>query len=109
MALASKKSRGVGTTFVTAGGYAVPSSKCAVAIGITVANITSFDIAVDVTVYDGTTDTYIVKGATVVAGQAQVFSGGDAKLVLNSGESIRVKSNTAASADVILSILEDDV
>ena len=65
-------------------------------------------IAVDVVITDtsGGTSVYLVKGATVPVGGALVPVGGDQKIVLETTDIIKVTSDTASSADVIVSVLE---
>ena len=101
-----KVSRGVGTTLTAVGAYTVPSSTSVAAVGLTVANISAAAIAVDITLNDGTNDTYIVKSAPIPAGGTLVAVGGEQKVVMNTGDSIKVKSDVAASCDVVLSLLE---
>lgn len=97
-------SRAVGTTAIVIGGYT--ASTAATVIGLSVANITTGTIQVDVMLFDDTNSTYIVKGMDVVQGSSQVVVGGDQKLVLPVGYSVKVKSSLASSADVIMSLLE---
>ena len=101
-----KLSRGVGTSAVTIGSYTVPASTSVAAVGLSAANITTAAIAVDIILNDGTNDTYIVKAAPIPAGGTLVAIGGEQKVVMNTGDSIKVVSNTASSCDVILSLLE---
>jgi len=49
---------------------------------------------------------YIVKGAVVPVGGALVPVGGDQKVVLETGDALKVVSSDATSADVIASVLE---
>ncbi len=100
--------RGVGTT-ATAVGAAVAASTETTLIGMTIANITSGVINVTVTLTDnaGTPNvTNLVKDAPVPTGGSLVVLGGDQKVCLMTGDIIKVKSNTASSADVIMSFLE---
>ena len=75
-------------------------------IGLTVSNITTSDVNVDVFVNSGGNDFYIVKGATIEPGSALVPIGGDQKLVLEQSNFIRVQSDTTSSVDVTISVLE---
>ena len=88
--------------------YTVPASTTTTVIGLTVANITASAITVDVVITDTseTTDVYLVKGAAVPVGGALVPVGGDQKIVLETTDIIKVTSDTASSADVIVSVLE---
>lgn len=101
-----KVQRQVGTSLTSVGSYTVGANTQSTLIGLTVANITASNIVVDVALNDGTNDTYIVKNATVLPGGALVAVGGDQKIVLEPGDSIRVKSDAATSADVVMSLLE---
>ena len=101
-----KISRNVGTTAVVIGSYTVPASTQVAAVGLTCANTTAAAITVDIMLNDGTNDTYIVKAAPIPAGGTLVAVGGEQKVVMNTGDSIKVASNTASSCDVILSVLE---
>ena len=100
--------RGVGTT-ATAVGAAVAANTETTLIGMTIANITSGVINVTVTLTDnaGTPNvTNLVKDAPVPTGGSLVVLGGDQKVCLVTGDIIKVTSNTASSADVIMSFLE---
>jgi hypothetical protein len=88
--------------------YTVPASTTTTVIGLTVANIVASNITVDVVVTDtsGGTSVYLLKGATVPVGGALVPVGGDQKIVLEATDIIKITSDTASSADVIVSVLE---
>jgi len=101
-----KTSRSIGTSATTVGSYTVGASTATTVIGLTCANTTTTAITVDVTHNDGANDTYIVKGATVPSGGSLVVVGGDQKVVLEAGDSVKVTSSAASSCDVIMSILE---
>ena len=94
---------GTGATDV---GAVVGASTQTTLIGMTVANITSGVISVTVTLGDGTNTTNIVKTAPIPTGGSLVVLGGDQKVVLMTGDKITVTSDTASSADVIMSFLE---
>ena len=75
-------------------------------VGIHVANVTSSQITVEVYINDGSDDIHIVKDAPIPAGSSlQVLDGG-AKIVMESGDALKVKSNTASSADVWVSVVD---
>ena len=88
--------------------YTVPASTTSTVIGLTVANRHSSAITVDVVVTDtsASASVFIVKAATIGVGSALVPIGGDQKVVLETGDIIKITSNTASSADVIVSVLE---
>ena len=105
-AFKNKTQRQIGTSLTAIESYTVGGSTETTVIGLTISNTTTSVIEVDATLNDGTNDFYIVKNAPVPAGGALVAVGGDQKVVMMPGDSIKVKSNTATSADVIMSILE---
>lgn len=102
----NRKSRNIGTSATTVGGYTVPAATVATVIGFSVANVTENIIKVSVAIRNGADDFYILKNADIIPGQAHVLVGGDQKLVLMTGESVRVTSDTATSVDAVMSILE---
>lgn len=106
MAFKRKLQASVGTVITAVGGYTVPVNTQTTVIGLAVANLTANNIFVDISLYDGVTDYHIIKGAPVPVGGTLVVVGGDQKVVMEPGDSIRVVSDTAASADVIMSVLE---
>ena len=91
-------SASVGTGATTT--YTVPSSTTAVVIGCNVANRTTSQIAVDVQC----AGVYLVKGAPIPANSA--LSVLDGKIILEAADTVVVTSDTASSADVIVSVLE---
>ena len=97
--------RAVGTGATDVGAVVVADCQTTL-IGMTVANITSGVISVTATLHDGTNTTHIVKDAPIPTGGSLVLLGGDQKVVLMTGDKITVTSNTASSADVIMSFLE---
>ena len=101
-----KTSRSIGTSAVTVGSYTVGASTATTVIGLSCANRTTASITVDVTHNDGSNDTFLVKQATVPSGGSLVVVGGDQKVVLQTGDSIKVTSSAASSCDVMMSILE---
>tara|TARA_R110002020_G_scaffold250915_3_gene464813 strand:- start:1106 stop:1441 length:336 start_codon:yes stop_codon:yes gene_type:complete len=89
--------------------YTVPSSTTTTVIGLTCANVTSTSpIKVSIRVYDdsGSAYFYVVKNAEIYEGGALVAVGGDQKLVLETGDIVRVSSDTASSVDTIISVME---
>ena len=101
-----KLSANVGTTSTAVGSYTVGASTTTIVVGLTVCNRSGSTINVDVTLNNGSTDYFIVKGAPISAGGALVPIGGEQKIVLTTGDSIKVRSDSATSADAILSIME---
>lgn len=95
-------SQQVGTSAATI----VTASTATTVIGMTVANVTASPITVSVYIVVSSDTYYLVKDATVPVGGSLVPIGGDQKLVLETGDSLRVISSAATSADVIASVLE---
>jgi len=96
---------GVGTGAATT--YTCPSSTETTIIGLTVANIHTAQIEVDVQLENNDGDNvYLIKAAPIPVGSSLVVVGGEQKVVMNADDVLKVTSNTATSADVALSILE---
>ena len=119
----NKISKGVGTSFfhigaanpITGGGsqtgaYTVGADTQTTVIGLSVSNVTSSSVDVDVQLSSAagseTNDVRIVKGIPIPSGSTVVLVGGDQKLVMETGNLLKVKSSAAASLDVVMSILE---
>lgn len=101
-----KLQRSIGTSLTAVGSYTVGASTEVTVIGLDLSNTTASQILVDVTLNDGTNDTYIIKQAPIPSGGSLVVVGGDQKVVLETNDSIKVKSDTASSVDAVMSILE---
>jgi hypothetical protein len=109
-AFKSETDTGVGTSPATI--YTCPASTQTTIIGLTCANIVTSQIEIDVQL-DASTRTsgaedsvYIIKDAPIPVGSSLVVVGGEQKIVMEPGDTIKVTSNTASSADVAMSILE---
>ena len=101
-----KTSRSIGTSATIVGSYTVGASTATTVNGLSCANRTTAAITVDVVHNDGSNDTFLVKQATVPSGGSLVVVGGDQKVVLQTGDKIKVTSSAASSCDVMMSILE---
>jgi hypothetical protein len=102
-----KLSRGVSSSLVSVNNYTVPASTQVTVIGLVLSNVANgVTNYVTATHYDGTADTYLVKDAPVLQGASLVVVGGEQKLVLEAGDSVRVSSTLANGVDVVMSILE---
>jgi hypothetical protein len=76
-------------------------------VGIYVANVTSSSVLASVYINDGTNDIYLIKDAPIPAGSAlQVLDGGS-KVIVQSGDVLKVISDTASSLDVWVSAVDD--
>ena len=106
----SETDASIGTSAATV--FTCPSSTQSTIIGLSVANRTTAQILVDVQLdasgrTSGAEDSvYLVKAAPVPAGSSLVVIGGDQKVVMEPGDEIVVTSDTASSADVVLSHLD---
>ena len=75
-------------------------------VGISVANVLTSAVNASVFINDGTNDFYLVKNAPIPAGSAlQVLDGG-AKVVVQSGDILKVVSDTASSLDTWISTVD---
>ena len=101
-----KLERNIGTTLTQIDSYAVAANTETTLIGLTIANTTAAAVDVDVTLNNGTNDTYLVKTAPIPSGGSLIAVGGDQKVVLEPNDMIKVKSSASSSVDVIMSLLE---
>ena len=91
--------RNVGTSAVTV--FTADSDDAVV--GINIANVTSSQIKIDVFIEVSSANYYLVKDAPIPSQSAIQILDGGAKFVLQSGDALKVQSDTASSADVWLS------
>jgi hypothetical protein len=93
----------IGSSLTTV--YTTPASTTTVMIGGVVSNTTVANTNVTVVTGDGTNDINLTGIDTVVpAGAALSFI--DGKIVLQAGDTIKVKSSVSGAADVHISIME---
>ena len=75
-------------------------------VGISVANVTASAVVASVYINDSSNDIYLVKDVSIPSGSAlQVLDGG-AKFVVQSGDALKVVSDTASSLDVWVSAVD---
>ena len=92
--------------------YTCPASTQTTVIGLSISNIVTSQILVDVQLdasarTSGAEDSvYLGKDAPIPVGSSLVVVGGDQKVVMEPGDVIKVTSDTASSADVVLSHLD---
>ena len=101
-----KTSRDIGNTLTSVGGYTVPGSTTATVIGLSLSNTTSQSVSADVALNDGVNDTYLIKNVLLPKGSTLVVVGGEQKVVLETGYTIKIKSTSISSIDAVLSVLE---
>ena len=106
----SETDKEIGTSTATV--FTCASSTETTIIGLSVANRVSSQILIDVEL-DASSRTsgaedkvFLVKDAPIPVGGSLVVVGGDQKLVMEPGDAIKVTSDTASSADVVLSHLD---
>ena len=77
-------------------------------VGIRLANITTSQIEVDVAITNSgnTVQAYIIKNAPIPAGSSLELIDGGSKIVLQSGDKLRAKSNATDSLDVVVSAVD---
>jgi hypothetical protein len=103
-----KTDTAVGTTLTSV--YTVPASTTTVMIGAVLANILASQIKVDVKIVTASSsgenadDVYLVKDLPIPNGSS--FELIEGKVVLETGDIVKVESDTASSLDVALSVLE---
>ncbi len=75
-------------------------------VGISVSNVTASSVIASVYINDSSNDIYLIKDAPIPAGSSlQVLDGG-AKFVVQSGDALKVISDTASSLDVWVSTVD---
>jgi len=84
--------------------YTVPSSTRAVVIGLTLANTSSSQITASIKLSAGQT-VYLAKDIPIPSGSSFEYMGGN-KIIMLTGNTISVSSNTADSLDTVLSFME---
>jgi len=104
-----KTKASIGTSLVVV--YTVPASTTAVIIGLTVANIVGSSVNASAQITSTTVDVetnapvYFIKDIPLPSGSAVEIMSGN-KIVLQAGDIVKVKSNTASALDATLSIME---
>ncbi len=75
-------------------------------VGIRLGNVTTNMIKVDAYINDGTNDIMLVKDAPIPAGSSLELIDGGSKIIVQSGDRLYVKSDTASSCDVWVSAVD---
>ena len=84
--------------------YTVPASTTTVVIGLTLANTASSQITESIKLSAGQT-VFLAKDIPIPSGSAFEYMGGN-KIVMQTGHTLSVVSNTADSLDTVASIME---
>ena len=94
----------IGTS--TADVYTVPASTVAVIIGCNLSNKTGDQVNASLIINKAVgDDVYLIRNIPIPNGSAFEFNAGN-KIILETGDKIQVVSDTAASIDAIISVLE---
>ena len=93
----------IGTTAVNI--VTTAASTQTTVIGLSVANIITSPVTCDVYITRSSVNYYLIKNGLVPAGGTLVIIGGDQKVVLTPADILRVVSSSAASVDVVTSVL----
>lgn len=98
----------VTTSLAEALSNAAASSKVLKLNTVRAANVDSGGAAVtlDLSLYRGSTHTYLIKGAVVSSGKALVVSDKNEYLYLEEGDALYAKASTATSADLTINYEE---
>jgi hypothetical protein len=75
-------------------------------VGIHMTNTATNAITVDAYIANGGTNYYLIKGAPIASGGALQLLDGGAKVVVQSGDRLYVKSDTASSLDCWVSAVD---
>lgn len=87
--------------------YTCPAATQTTLIGMTLANKSNTTtVSANVFLTRSAVDYAIISNATIPTGSALVPVGGDQKIVLQAGDSIKVTTSTASAVDAIVSLLE---
>lgn len=101
-----KVQKDIGITPIKINNYTVAASVSTTIIGLILSNTTNTQITIDATLNDGSIDYYLIKNAPINVGGSLILIGGDQKVVINTGDSVKITSSAATSCDAIMSILE---
>ena len=94
--------RNVGTSDVTL----ITGGDFDAVFGIRCCNVLTSTIEVDVFIENGGNDHFIAKGVVVPPNSAIELIQGGAKIVLENGDVLKAKSNTASSLDIVTSFID---
>lgn len=76
-------------------------------VGVNISNTTGSAVNASVYITNSTLDYYLIKNAPIPAGSAlQVIDGG-AKIIVQSGDALKIVSDTATSLDTVVSTVDD--
>ena len=94
--------RNVGTSEVTL----ITGGDFDAVIGIRCCNVVTSTILVDVFIENSSNDHFLAKNVSVPPNSAIELIQGGAKIVLENGDVLKAKSNTASSLDIVTSFID---
>ena len=95
--------RNVGTSEVTL----ITGGDFDAVIGIRCCNVVTSTILVDVFIENSSNDHFLAKNVSVPPNSAIELIQGGAKIVLENGDVLKAKSDTASSLDIVTSFIDD--
>ena len=95
--------RNVGTSEVTL----ITGGDFDAVIGIRCCNVVTSTILVDVFIENSSNDHFLAKDVSVPPNSAIELIQGGAKIVLENGDVLKAKSDTASSLDIVTSFIDD--
>jgi hypothetical protein len=96
----------IGATTTSIGGYNVGAGVGAVVLSVSLSNQNPQAIIANVIINNGTTDFYLLRKAPILSGATIVPVGKPQKIILQTGDSIRV--NASGNVAAYMSIMETD-
>ena len=75
-------------------------------VGIRLVNVASSSITVDVYIVRSATNYYLIKNASITAGQSLELIDGGSKIILEANDKIMAVSDTATSLDTVVSYID---
>jgi len=99
-------SSNVGNANVVVGSYIVAANTSTTLIGLVFTNTYTNEIQGSALLRNATSSVFLIKNAPIPTGSSLVVVGGEQKIVMITGDRIEVQSDTSASMDVVMSLLE---
>jgi hypothetical protein len=102
-----RTTKNIGQTTATVGGYTVPTGKAATLVGVNLCNLLTVAVTANVAIANSSASLiYLAVNVKIPASSSFVPVGGDQKVILQVGDSVRVTANTASSVDAYISLVE---
>lgn len=106
--LINARSSSIGTAATAVGNYTASSQTTGTAItGLSIANThPTLNVTVNVSLFDGTTQIYLVKNCVVLPGGSIQLADQGHRITMNANDQVLVTSSVASSVDAIMSIAQ---